>query len=275
MEISPEFSAVAVVLSVALLAALVADPLLGKRMYARLEQRREHDSRALTRFYRTIIGLEWACAAVVAVIIAVSPGVLASDFGLALPTRWFTVDAQSVTPSAIAGAAVGLALVGIAFLLIYRRLTKAGAAFADSVTALRQAAVTTFKAMLPRTPAERRLAVGVSVTAGICEELIYRGFLIAFGVGVLGLHPYVAGGLAVLLFGAAHLYQGWPGMVRVTCFGILMTGLYLGTGSLVIPIVIHAVGDIASLVVAPGRTDSDHAHRPHVHHAPARTAEVS
>jgi uncharacterized protein len=32
--------------------------------------------------------------------------------------------------------------------------------------------------LLPRTPAEKTAFVGVSVTAGICEELVFRGFMI-------------------------------------------------------------------------------------------------
>lgn len=272
MGISPEFSTLAVALSMPLLATMVVDPLLGKRMYDRLEQRRKHDSQALTRFYGRIIGLEWACVAVVAVIIAVSPGAVPSDFGLTLPAKWFTVEVLPYEPSAIAGGVAGLLLVSVIALLIHRKLAKAGVGSAGGIKALQQAGLDTFRAMLPRTPAERRLAIAVAVTAGICEELIYRGFLIAFGVGVLGLHPYVAGGLAALLFGAAHLYQGWLGMIRVTCFGVLMTGLYLSTGSLLIPIVIHAVGDIVSLVLVPGRFGTD---RADVHDGPARTAEVS
>jgi membrane protease YdiL (CAAX protease family) len=266
MEISPEFSTLAVALSIPLLAALVVDPLAGGRMYRRLERSRDHDSRALSRFYWRIIGLEWACAALIAGIIAVSPGAAPSDFGLALPGLSLELP---VEPSEIAGAAVGLLFAGAIFWFVLRKI---GTPFIDGFLALQRAGLDGFKAMLPRTAGERRLGVAVSVTAGICEELIYRGFLIAFGTGVLGLNPYVAGGLAALLFGAAHLYQGWPGMIRVTCFGILMTALYLRTGSLLIPIAIHAIGDIVSLVVMPRLLHID---RPGVHGKSAQTAEVS
>lgn len=243
MHISPEFSTAAIVLAVPLLAVLAIDPWFGKRLYQRLEQRRAHgDDQALASFFRRIITAEWICAAVVVVIVAVSPGSTLSDFGLAVPKA--ALDVLPVEPSELAGTVVGLLLAGVILVVAFRR-------FAGPGLEVWRAGLSTYQAMIPATRTERGYAVAVSVTAGICEELIYRGFLIAFGVGVLGLHPYVAGGIAVALFGVAHFYQGWSGMIRVTVFGVAMTGLYFSTGSLVLPILIHAVGDVVSLVVMP------------------------
>ncbi|GAB3426419.1 CPBP family intramembrane glutamic endopeptidase [Flindersiella endophytica] len=242
MQISPEFSTVAIVLAIPLLAVLAIDPWFGKRLYQRLEQRRAYDSKALTGFFRRIIGAEWACAAVVVAIVALSPGSALSDFGLVLPSR--ALDVLPAEPSELAGTVVGLLVAGAILPFVFRRIAGSG-------LELWRAGLSTFEAMLPATRSERGYAVAVSVTAGICEELIYRGFLIAFGVGAFGLHPYFAGGIAVVLFGIAHFYQGWSGMIRVTVFGIAMTGLYLGTGSLFLPMLIHAAGDLVSLVVMP------------------------
>jgi uncharacterized protein len=246
MNIAPEFSTLAVILAVPLLAALAVDPWFGRRLYQRLEQSRDHDSRALTRFYQRIIGAEWLCAALALATLVLSPGVALADFGLALPATG--AGPLPDEPSELAGVAVGLLLAGAMLWFVFRKL-----AGEPAIAGLWQAGLGTFLAMLPRTSTEGRYAVAVSVTAGICEELIYRGFLIAFGVGVLGLHPYVAGGVAVVLFGVAHLYQGAAGMLRVSVFGVAMTGLYLSTGSLLLPIVVHALGDIVSLVVVPRR----------------------
>ncbi|WP_169739597.1 CPBP family intramembrane glutamic endopeptidase [Amycolatopsis taiwanensis] len=272
MGSSPEFSTPAVVLSIPLFVVLILDPLLGKRMYDRLEQRRDHDDRALKRSYWRIIGLEWSFVAIVALIIAVSPGARFSQIGLALPTKWFDAAALPLSSSALAGMAFGLLVVGAAGWLVARKARTSGVRFGDGYLKLQRANLETFKGILPRTADERRLAVAVSVTAGICEELVYRGFLIGFGVGVFGLDPYVAGGLAVLFFGLAHLYQGWLGTVRVTLVGIILTGLYLGTGSLVVPILLHAVMDIVSLVFAPRFLRTD---RPIAHDKTAQTVEAS
>jgi membrane protease YdiL (CAAX protease family) len=242
MTITPEFSVPAIVLAIPVLAALAIDPWLGKRMYQRLEQRRDHDGQALNRFYGRILLAEWACAAVIFAIIALSPGSTPADFGLMFPTS--ALDSLPNEPSELAGMVVGLLVAGVVLALVFRK-------FSGSLLETWRISLSTFQAMIPRTRTERGYAAAVAVTAGICEELIYRGFLIAFGVGVFGLHPYVAGGVAVLLFGVAHLYQGWSGVVRVTVFGIAMTWMYLRTGSLVLPIVIHAVTDLMSLVVIP------------------------
>ena len=60
----------------------------------------------------------------------------------------------------------------------------------------------------------------LAVTAGVCEEIVFRGLLIAVGVHVLGLPLPVAAGLALALFAIGHLYQGPRGMIAVTLFGL-------------------------------------------------------
>ncbi|MEV0560047.1 CPBP family intramembrane glutamic endopeptidase [Dactylosporangium sp. NPDC050588] len=103
----------------------------------------------------------------------------------------------------------------------------------------------------PVTAAERWLAGLLSVSVGIGEEVVYRGLFIAAGVGILGLDAWVAAGLSLLLFGAAHLYQGWRGVLGATVLGSLFTLLYDFTGGLFAPIVVHAVFDVAALVAGP------------------------
>ena len=66
----------------------------------------------------------------------------------------------------------------------------------------------------PHTPAELRRFDLLSVTAGICEEVLFRGFLIAYLTTALG-SPFWAGALlSSLAFGLAHSYQGPAGVVR-------------------------------------------------------------
>ncbi len=72
------------------------------------------------------------------------------------------------------------------------------------------------RALLPQTATEKRWFDAVSVTAGICEEIIYRGFLFAYFAAWL---PGAAAGvvivLAGLVFGLGHLYQGAAGIVKI------------------------------------------------------------
>ena len=69
-------------------------------------------------------------------------------------------------------------------------------------------------ALMPRSRTERRLFGFVSITAGICEELIFRGFLFAYlAVWVPGQSCWPVVLLAGLFFGFAHVYQGGLGVV--------------------------------------------------------------
>jgi len=75
--------------------------------------------------------------------------------------------------------------------------------------------------LYPHTNLESLVAVGVAMTAGFCEEIVFRGYLqrqlIAFSnkawVGI------VAG---AALFGAAHGYQTWWQMVLICAIGLLL-----------------------------------------------------
>ncbi|WP_433057771.1 CPBP family intramembrane glutamic endopeptidase [Dactylosporangium sp. CS-033363] len=98
--------------------------------------------------------------------------------------------------------------------------------------------------LLPRTAREQRWGVATAFTAGICEELVFRGALLAGAVGLLHLPIIVAGILVSLFFGLGHLYQGAFGVIGTTLFGLCATALYVATGSLLLPVLIHAAVDL-------------------------------
>ncbi len=94
----------------------------------------------------------------------------------------------------------------------------------------------------PRRPAEHDRFVWLSITAGITEEIIFRGFLI--GALALALPLWAAAVIAVAAFTLGHLYQGPKGLVRVFGLSVLFTGLYLLCGSLWPLMIIHAAVDL-------------------------------
>jgi len=61
--------------------------------------------------------------------------------------------------------------------------------------------------LLPRSSVEMALWMLVSITAGICEEAIYRGYL-QRQLGALTRNAWVGILLSAAAFGSAHLYQG-------------------------------------------------------------------
>lgn len=100
------------------------------------------------------------------------------------------------------------------------------------------------KALAPQTPTEHRAFALVSVTAGVCEEILYRGILLAVLTPVVGLWPAVA--ISSVIFGMGHLYQGFTGLVKTTLVGLAMALLTVFSGSLLVAIVLHVVIDLTS-----------------------------
>jgi membrane protease YdiL (CAAX protease family) len=105
-------------------------------------------------------------------------------------------------------------------------------------------------ALLPRTAGERRLFTVVGLTAGICEEWLYRGFFLAVVAAVAGdLPSWVLVAIAAVAFGLAHAYQGRAGILLTGVLGGVMAALYLSTGSLLLPVLLHAAIDLRFLLV--------------------------
>lgn len=96
----------------------------------------------------------------------------------------------------------------------------------------------------PHTPAEERAFGALSVTAGICEELIARGYLMWFIGAWTG--PWIAAVLSSALFGLGHAYQGRSGVIKTGAVGLVMALVYLGTGSLLPGMALHALIDLGS-----------------------------
>ena len=98
--------------------------------------------------------------------------------------------------------------------------------------------------MLPHTRREYRWFLLLSATAGICEELLFRGYLPWFFTPWLGtVGAYVA---VLVLFGLGHAYQGRSGTLKATAAGAVMCLIVLATGSLIPAMIIHALIDAGS-----------------------------
>jgi membrane protease YdiL (CAAX protease family) len=99
--------------------------------------------------------------------------------------------------------------------------------------------------LLPRTLPEKGLWILLSITAGVVEELVYRGYLQrqfaawtgSIVVGVL---------LQAIAFGLSHGYQGWKSMVVISVYGVLFGIVAVWRRSLVPGMLAHAWTDIFS-----------------------------
>jgi membrane protease YdiL (CAAX protease family) len=100
------------------------------------------------------------------------------------------------------------------------------------------------RGIAPQTPTEQRVFTLVSITAGICEEILFRGLLLTVLAVAMGLWPALV--LSSAIFGLGHAYQGWKGMGKTAAAGLVLALLAVGSGSLFVPILLHAVGDMTS-----------------------------
>jgi membrane protease YdiL (CAAX protease family) len=105
-------------------------------------------------------------------------------------------------------------------------------------------------ALLPRTRGELKYGAGLSINAGIVEELLFRLGMPALLFGITG-NGVVAFVGASVLFGLLHIYQKFWGVLGATLLGLVFSLVYLLTGSIWIVIVVHAIIDLRSLILLP------------------------
>jgi membrane protease YdiL (CAAX protease family) len=97
--------------------------------------------------------------------------------------------------------------------------------------------------LLPQSLLEMVVWIGVSLTAGFCEEAVFRGYL-QKQFHVLTGNAVIAVLTQALLFGLAHGYQGFKNVIVITILGILYGLLALGRRNLRPGIIAHAWSDV-------------------------------
>lgn len=163
-------------------------------------------------------------------------------FGIVSVTPWLGRDAPlSAIGISLPGplwpaVAVVLALAGAGVMLQRRAVMRAPEGAQQVRRQLR-----TVEWLLPRSRREVVMWGGISLHAGICEELLYRGYLFALARSLM---PDIAACIVVTaLFGMAHLYQGLRGVVYTTCLGAVFLALAWFSDSLWLPMLAHALFD--------------------------------
>ena len=101
--------------------------------------------------------------------------------------------------------------------------------------------------LIPRARVEKGWFAFSAITAGISEEIVFRGFALLLLSTVFPLvSPYILAVAAGILFGLAHSYQGARGVVKTALIGVLFGLLYLGTDSLLLCVLLHTLFDLSS-----------------------------
>ena len=101
----------------------------------------------------------------------------------------------------------------------------------------------TIENLLPRGIVEISLWIALSVSAGFCEELVFRGYL-QRQFAALTRSNLIGLVLQAALFGVSHGYQGVAATIKITLFGIVYGILALWRRSLRPGMIAHAWSDI-------------------------------
>lgn len=225
--------------SLFILYALLLQPIFRYADYQKFSREVVAQPTLRSRYYLRTIGTKWLWVAVIGVILllgSVSP----ANLGARPPDDW-TYTLLLVGEIVI--------LLPIALVVIVWRIKKTRRpGLARLLSGVRD--------LLPHTPQESRLWLLLSVSAGICEEIVFRGFLPWYLLSLnhfsdLQVSLLTAVILSSLLFGFAHLYQGWKGVLATGLIGAFLAYLYVITGSLILPIILHILVDARIVFIAP------------------------
>lgn len=199
---------------------------------------------ALAREYRKTMAWQWGLAA----------GLVAAWWQAGRPLVALGFALPGGMPL-VAGALITLA--GLALLYWQWRATLR--LDDEGLEALR-AQMASVAEFLPRAAREAALFRALSVTAGICEEVVYRGYLLWY-LGAF-VPPWAAIVIGAAAFGLAHFYQGPAGAIRTGIVGLAAGALYAATGSLLWPIILHAAIDLQGGAIARHALRRDSSPRP-------------
>lgn len=212
------------------------------------------DGSARLHEYRVVMAVQWGVTLTL-LTWWVAAGRALEGLGLVWPEGWRLLVSLAVP---------GIAAIG--FLAQARAIMRSDAARAQLTAQLD--ALGPLQILLPRTARELRGYTALSVTAGWCEELLYRGFLYRYLTEWTG--PAVAAGAAIGAFGLAHVYQGRTGAIRAGLAGAVFLGVFVLTGSLLAPILLHAIADAGSGLAAWAARRTERVDNPSDGAAPSR-----
>jgi membrane protease YdiL (CAAX protease family) len=104
--------------------------------------------------------------------------------------------------------------------------------------------------ILPQSTEELLPYLALAITAGLCEEFLYRGFAMAVFTRV-GFPTWLVVLVSSVLFGLAHSYQGRGGMITTLLVGLVLGASRIVFDSLVPAIIWHSAVDVVAGVAGP------------------------
>ena len=212
----------------------VVGPLIDYCVFLPAHRRRSQadPARARMRLWTLAIGSAWPLVAVGAALWVANDRSWAS-FGFSVPHGWRLW--TSIALSLLLAAYHACAITTVARSSDARAGVRAQF---RGLTAL----------VLPHTRTEMYWFGGVALTAGFCEEFLFRGYFIWALAPWLGW--WGAAALSLACFAVGHLYQGWGGVLRTAIVGAIFTLVVAVLDSLWPAIVLHFLLDLGMGIIA-------------------------
>lgn len=221
-------------------------------LYATPKLKRDPSSEHKIRYYQMICAWLWIASALAVVALGFRPLFTISpspgEISWLLQHPWVRTLVEALI--AIVVLITVVLPVGI---VTWKKLTKRPLKYSS-------AALKSFGYFFPATWSERRWWVFVSISAGVCEEILFRGFLLQYlHVFPWALNLTLALLISSVIFGINHLYQGAGGVAGTAIVGFVFGLLFLLTGNLLLPILFHGAMDLRLLAVLrpPAREGSE------------------
>jgi membrane protease YdiL (CAAX protease family) len=178
------------------------------------------------RLYRETLILEWVFLAVL----------LAVFFGLSRDLSTLGFVTAGGTGFWICAALIAIGSVALIL------STKSVRQLSQSARNEQRAAFGDLGHFMPQDDRDLASFYRISVTAGIVEEIVFRGFVLWYLTFFIGLWPAVL--VSSVAFGLAHSYQGLGGIMRTGLVGLAFGALFVFSGSIWLPIVGHILVDV-------------------------------
>jgi membrane protease YdiL (CAAX protease family) len=210
---------------------VLVEPFLRTNFYRMLKKQLKIDPSARLLFYRTQVLWEWSWVVVLAVIVIPIPD----------PLKWLGL----VMPNQFGWIILAALLLGIGLsTYLLRRNPGAMAAMQRSLQAS--------SILLPSTSPERKWFAIAAITAGICEELLYRGFLMSYipsNFPMLARQFILISILSGIIYGLSRAYLGMKGIAQTALTGFSFAIVYFLSGSLLPAMVFHILAELRTLLL--------------------------
>ncbi len=208
--------------------ALLGHPLLERRLYRSVAAALKTHPEARRAYYVRVLLVEWGWVLLIALMMA---------------TAGLPLEALGLLPPDIPSWVL-IGTIAVVMLFMQRGVTHLSPGQGTVPERLQPAEV-----LLPASREERWAYTAMALTAAICEELLFRGFLWIY---LSRFFPFLpVWGIAVIssvMFGLGRLYQGVPAFAQAGLTGGILFFLYWFSGNLIPAMIFHALVELRVVI---------------------------